>query len=101
MEQLTDATFEERIAATGNGVCIFIKKLCPHCKNMLKVLEKFSALEPEATLLSIDIEDNAVAAKAYEAERAPTVLVIKGGQVVGRKSGLINPREMAAFYKGA
>jgi len=98
-EQLTDATYENRIAETAAGVCIFIKKLCPHCKNMMKVMEKFSALQPGVTLLSIDVEENKAAADALGAERAPTTLIIKGGSVVGKKAGLMNPKEMLAFYK--
>jgi thioredoxin 1 len=99
METLTDATYKDRIAATEQGVCIFIKKLCPHCKNMLKVLEKFSVLQPGTDLMTIDIEENTDCAKAFEAERAPTVLVVKGGKVVGSKAGLMNPKEMLAYYQ--
>ncbi len=100
-EELTDATYESRFSATEAGVCIFFKKLCPHCKNMMKVLEKFSGLQPGVTLLSIDIEESMKAAEALEAERAPTILVIKNGRLVGKKAGLMNPKEMLAFYKSA
>jgi thioredoxin 1 len=101
IEQLTDRNFQSRIADTRQGVCVFVKKLCPHCKNMLKVVEKFSALQAGATLLSIDIEECAAAAAAFEAERAPTTLVIKEGRVVGKKAGLMNPKEMLGFYQAA
>lgn len=101
MEEITDAIYQDRIAAVDAGVCIFVKKLCPHCKNMMKVMEKFSALQPGVSLLSMDIEDNTAAAKEFEAERAPTVLVIKNGKVVATKAGLMNPKEMLAFYQGA
>lgn len=99
MEELTDVTYQDRIAATDSGVCIFIKKLCPHCKNMMKVMEKFSVLQPGVSLMSIDIEDNISSAKAFEAERAPTVLVVKDGKVVASKAGLMNPKELLAFYQ--
>jgi thioredoxin 1 len=101
METLTDSTYQDRISATDAGVCIFLKKLCPHCKNMTKVLEKFSSLQPGVALMSIDIEENTESAQAFEAERAPTVLVVKSGKVVGKKGGLMNPKEMLAFYQSA
>lgn len=97
-EELSDATFDGRIAEVKAGACIFYKQLCPHCKNMEKVLEKFSRLQPEATLLSVDIEQNPVSAGACGAERAPTIIVIRDGKVAGRKAGLMNPREMAQFF---
>lgn len=81
------------------GVVLFYKKLCPHCKNMEKVLEKFSAQAQGISLFSIDMEENPAATQAREAQRAPTILVVKNGAVAGQKAGLMNPREMLAFYK--
>ena len=44
IEIITEADYKDRLAATQNGVLLFFKKLCPHCKNMEKVLEKFGAV---------------------------------------------------------
>ncbi len=96
---LDDASYEAALHGCEAGVALFHKKLCPHCKNMEKVLEKFSAQAPGVSLFSIDIEENPAAAQAFGAERAPTLLVIKNGSVTGRKAGLMNPRETLAFYK--
>lgn len=98
---LTDATYKDAFAATPAGVCIFFKKLCPHCKNMEKVLEKFAARVPEAALFAVDTEENPAASAACGAERAPTIVVIKDGAVAGSKAGLMNPKEMLAFYEQA
>ncbi len=98
---LTTANYKEAIAATESGVLICFKKLCPHCKNMEKVLEKFAARQPGLSLLQLDSEDEPEAFKALGGERAPTVLVIKGGKVAAVKAGLMNPREMEAFYRSA
>lgn len=98
-QEVNDATYAEAFAATRAGLCLFFKNLCPHCKNMGKVMEKFQALEPEAAFLSINIEENPQAAGACEAQRAPTMLVIRNGKVAGRKAGLMNPRELHAFFK--
>ncbi len=99
--QITDADFKEKIAATADGVLLCFKKLCPHCKNMEKVLEKFATGHTGVTFLSLDSEENPTAMKELEAERAPTIFVIKGGKVAARKAGLMNPREMNALYTGA
>ena len=66
-----------------------------------KVLEKFGAAKPGIALYGIDIEENAAAAAALGAERPPTIFVIKGGEVKASKVGLMNPREMAAFFEKA
>ena len=62
IEIITEADYKDRLAATQNGVLLFFKKLCPHCKNMEKVLEKFGAAKPGIALYGIDIEENAAAA---------------------------------------
>lgn len=100
-ETLTDANFRETMAATEGGVLICFKQNCPHCKNMEKVLEKFSKKAEGVKLFKLDSEANPEALAELDAERAPTVCVIKNGAVAARKSGLMNPKEMLAFYKGA
>ena len=56
IEIITEADYKDRLAATQNGVLLFFKKLCPHCKNMEKVLEKFGAAKPGIALYGIDIK---------------------------------------------
>ncbi len=99
IEIITEADYRERIAATDKGVLLFFKKLCPHCKNMEKVLEKFG--KSGVALFGIDIEENPAAAAALGAERPPTVFAVKDGAVRASKVGLMNPREMAAFFEQA
>ncbi|WP_300801584.1 thioredoxin family protein [uncultured Desulfovibrio sp.] len=98
---IDDTTYDATLRGCEAGVALFHKKLCPHCKNMEKVLEKFSGQMPGVSLFSIDIEENPAAAQAFGAERAPTILVIKNGSVTGQKAGLMNPKEMLAFYKAS
>ena len=96
---LTDENYADSVTGIEAGVCLFFKKFCPHCKNMEKVLEKFHALEPDAALFSLDIEENPETASACEALRAPTLLIIKQGSVVAKKAGLMNPRELFELYR--
>ena len=55
IEIITEADYKDRLAATQNGVLLFFKKLCPHCKNMEKVLEKFGAAKPGIALYGMFI----------------------------------------------
>lgn len=98
---LTDDTYEAAFASTEAGICIFFKKLCPHCLNMEKVLDKVSQRVPGITLLSVDIEENPKAAAACGAERAPTLVALKGGKTAAVKAGLMNPKETTAFFQQA
>lgn len=100
IKEITQDNYKEAITTTPAGVLLVFKELCPHCKNMEKVMEKFAALQPDVTLLGLDIQKNSEAARDLEAERAPTLFVIKNGAVAQKKTGLMNPKELLALYKG-
>lgn len=97
---ITDADYKERLAR-ANGLLIFYKKLCPNCKALEKVLQKFLAAKPDVQCVRIDSEECPDAMKAYDTELVPTLLVMKEGQVAARKVGLMNLREMIDFYQSA
>lgn len=96
---LTDADSAAVLDGTSAGIVLFFKKLCPHCKNMEKVLQKFSGMEPDVALFQIDIEENPESAQRLQAERPPTLVIIRSGKAVDRKAGLMNPKELLAWYE--
>ncbi|SCY06047.1 thioredoxin family protein [Desulfoluna spongiiphila] len=98
---LDDSTYKSAISGTDAGILICFKEQCPHCKNMEKVLEKFSKKNEGVSFYNMDSEANPDAREELGAQRAPTLFVIKGGAIVATKAGLMNPKEMTAFYKNA
>ena len=99
---INDADYEKHLSATAAGIILFHKKLCPHCLNMKKVIDKFSAaFNGEVAVMYIDSEENEKAMQALEVERVPTILVIKQGKVSAKKTGLMNPKELKALYTNA
>ena len=99
--QLNAENYKDTVSATRAGLCLCFKKLCPHCKNMEKVLEKFSQMQPDASLFSLDMVEEEQIAHSMQVERAPTLLFIHGGIVVDKKVGLMNPRELLTAFLGA
>jgi thioredoxin 1 len=99
--ELSDMTFEDNIAATQGGIILFYKKLCPHCKNMEKVLEKFAAKSAKTGIMTIDSETCPVAMAAFGVERVPTLVIIKNGLMAEKKTGLMNVKELLALYESA
>lgn len=98
---VTKDTYKNAVEATEQGVLLCHKKLCPHCKNMEKVIEKFTAQRAGLTVLMLDSEDEPEALAALGVERVPTILILKKGKVAASKTGLMNPRELAALYDKA
>lgn len=100
-DHISKSTYESAIAGIDAGLLLCHKKLCPHCKNMEKVIEKFMGQRAGLSLILLDSEDEPEVMSALGAERVPTIMIIKGGKVVGSKTGLMNPRELAALYDKA
>jgi thioredoxin len=98
--ELTDSDFKEKLVGQ-DGLVLFYKKICPHCKALKKVLEKFTAVEPDASVMQIDSEENPATMAEMTVSRIPTLLVVKSGEVVERKVGLMNVRDMVALYQDA
>ena len=99
--QLTAENYKETIAHTSQGLLLCSKKLCPHCKNMEKVMEKFSTQRRQAALFKLDSEEEPQVMADLGVERVPTMLIIKEGKVAVAKTGLMNPRELTALFDNA
>jgi thioredoxin 1 len=99
--ELNDDNYTIELAGVHRGVVLFHKKLCPHCLNLSKVIEKFRRTQTETAARFIDSEDNPVAMKSLKVERVPTLFIIKDGRVAARHEGLMNPRELKALYLDA
>jgi thioredoxin 1 len=97
---LTDEDYQAQIEH-ASGILLFYKKLCPNCKALEKMLEKFFAANPGVNYLRIDSEESPAAMKGLGAERVPTLWVLKEGQILSKKVGLMNLREMTDFYLSA
>jgi thioredoxin 1 len=97
---VSDVDFQEKLAHAA-GVLMFFKKTCPNCKALEKMLDKFFTANPEVPYLRIDSEESPAAMAAFSTERVPTICVLRDGQVVARKVGLMNLREMTEFYQSA
>ena len=100
-KELNDNTFTAEVENTQEGIVLFYKELCPHCKNMEKVLEKFSAKNPEVHIMRINLEENPQASQTAGAERPPTLVLLKNKAIVAKKAGLMNPKELQALFEAA
>lgn len=90
---------ENDFTSLTNAVIFFHKALCPHCKNMEKVLAKFSAKISAVELFSIDSEAHSEIMEKLAFERVPTLVFIRNGSVATVHSGLMNPKELKALYE--
>lgn len=95
---LTDKDYQTKLEYT-DGILLFYNKLCPNCKALEKMLEKFFDINPEVNYLRIDSEESPAAMKSFGIERIPTLCILKNGRIISKKVGLMNLREMTEFYR--
>lgn len=98
--ELTETNFDQE-TADRDGILLFYKTICPFCKTLEAVIEKFGKACPEAYLFRVEFEAQKVLSDRFEVERAPTLFVLKGGKLAIKKAGLMNPKELKALYQEA
>ena len=75
---ITDNDFGTAIEGTQSGIILVHKKLCPHCQNMRKVIDKFMAKsDGQVSLMVMDSEENPESMTALKVERVPAVVIVK------------------------
>lgn len=98
---LTTADCGVWISGTQEGILLAHKKLCPHCRNMHKVLERVLTMKDSLRVALLDTEEEPEARAALNAERAPTLIFVKAGKVVKAQAGLMNPMELMQAFEQA
>lgn len=95
---VNDLDYKAKLAST-NGIILFYKNLCPNCKALEKVIDKFIAANTDVQYIRVDSEECPGVMSEFNVERVPTILILKAGRILGRKVGLMNLREMTHFYE--
>ena len=82
---VTDETFAQTVLASDRPVVVdFWASWCPPCLKIAPVLDELAAEFGERLLMTtIDADENPAAVRTYGVLSMPTLLVFRGGEVVG------------------
>jgi thioredoxin 1 len=82
---VTDDTFADRVLASGRPVVVdFWAPWCGPCKAISKSLEELAVEFGERlTVAKLNADDNPETTRQYSVMAMPTLLVFRGGEVVG------------------
>jgi thioredoxin 1 len=81
---LTEQNYDEALLATpGLAMIDFWAEWCGPCRAIAPVLEQIAASsEGRVTLMKVNVDEHPALAARYEIRSIPTILFVKGGEVV-------------------
>ena len=86
---LTDATFDETIAAAGEAVVVdFWAEWCGPCKMIAPILDEIANEHAgKISVAKLNVDENPDVARRYDVMSIPTLIVFQDGQPVKRLVG--------------
>ena len=87
--EITDANFEELVVNSDKPVMIdFWAVWCGPCRMIAPIVEEMSTeYDGKAVIGKVDVDSNPNIAMKYGIRNIPTVLFVKGGDVVDKQVG--------------
>lgn len=100
MSNIIDVTIDNFDDAMSSKLLVldFFTNSCQPCKKFLPILSDFADRKVEnATYGKVDAEVNVDLVSAFQVRSVPTVIVIKDGIEMARKTGAISADELQAL----
>lgn len=95
----TDASFKTEVLDSAEPVLVdFWAEWCGPCKQIAPALEEISKeMSGKLKIVKVNIDENPNAPTEYGVRAIPTLLLFKGGKVVGQQVGAAPKSKLVSF----
>lgn len=95
----TDADFEKDVLNAAEPVLVdFWAEWCQPCKMISPIVAEIAAdYKGRLKVAEVNVDDNSETPAKYGVRGIPSLLIFKGGNVVGTKVGALSKSQLAAF----
>lgn len=103
ISQITDAQFAEEVLGSDVPVLVdFWAPWCGPCKMIAPVLEDVAdEFAGKLKVVKLNVDENTETAPKYNVRGIPTLIIVKGGEVVATKVGAVSKSQLIEFVNSA
>lgn len=97
---ITKETFETVVLNSDRAVLVdFWASWCGPCRMVLPPVEEIAQERADILVAKVNVDEQPELAEQYEVTTIPTLMVLRGGEVVARKSGALSKAQLLALLE--
>lgn len=99
ISHITDDNFDAEVLQAHTPVLVdYWAEWCAPCKVIAPVLDQIAdEYAGKLKIAKLNIDDNPATPRTYSVRGIPTLMIFKGGDIVGQKVGAVSKSQLTAF----